>query len=636
MADVDLTPTAEMARNAARGLELRRKERNVMSKKRKAIMERLGMAAMNDRPDAKAKMGKASDALNYIKNSIASGKTVYVTAGNRITKVTPKAYEKWEASGRPLFKLGGDGALLMASGSSYVRLTMGDDMMLASITAMSRPGAKAKMAMTPIHVTEAEYAALAARDAVSRKILGDSRYQITPSDRAIRAAGDAAYKTALARHNAWDKAWRDAPNDAARAEVEARAKAAEAGMRVYRGSRSGAKAKFAVTITGRQGRQPGIPGGWLTGSWDGGKWAALVFAEGSEVYGLPEFRNISKLWIADTKGKEIVNYDRGWDVKPATPEARQAFMEIGRVASAEASKMPASRPGAKAKMGRAEEQMLARLEKELQELGYRPSNEPGLAERMNAIRREIKLLKQSVRASRPGAKVRAALADACWEGYEAVGTKPQDGKTVPNCVPKMKAGRAEDLYRKLSGGTITNANVREWDRLVTEALRMPDFTPPGGDMSLHEIAEDLGGEIMALKSRAAKAQAAKDTMAAATPHKVTVTDKAGTARTYMVSDRVRRSIEGTKKQAEARGTAPAYDDVIRLGIKMGEVVEASKAKAEKPAEGDLEREDVKAGLKLMSASDPAVSDKIRTLIAEGKPQDQAVAIALDMKRRGEI
>ena len=110
-----------------------------MSDIRKAIMERLGAVAEGE----KATMSKASDALNYIKNSIASGKTVYVSAGHRITKVTPKAYAKWEASGKPLFKLGNDGALLMASGSSYVRLTMGDDMMLAGITAMSRPGAKA-------------------------------------------------------------------------------------------------------------------------------------------------------------------------------------------------------------------------------------------------------------------------------------------------------------------------------------------------------------------------------------------------------------------------------------------------------------------------------------------------------------
>jgi hypothetical protein len=47
-------------------------------------------------------------------------------------------------------------------------------------------------------------------------------------------------------------------------------------------------------------------------------------------------------------------------------------------------------------------------------------------------------------------------------------------------------------------------------------------------------------------------------------------------------------------------------------------------------------EEQKAGLKIMSAADPAVGEKIATLIKEGKPQDQAVAIALDMKRRGEL
>jgi hypothetical protein len=49
-----------------------------------------------------------------------------------------------------------------------------------------------------------------------------------------------------------------------------------------------------------------------------------------------------------------------------------------------------------------------------------------------------------------------------------------------------------------------------------------------------------------------------------------------------------------------------------------------------------ETEQDKAGLKLMEKADKAVSDKVRTLIKEGKPQDQAVAIALDMKRRGEL
>lgn len=27
------------------------------------------------------------------------------------------------------------------------------------------------------------------------------------------------------------------------------------------------------------------------------------------------------------------------------------------------------------------------------------------------------------------------LEDSCWDGYEAIGTKVVDGRTVPNCVP---------------------------------------------------------------------------------------------------------------------------------------------------------------------------------------------------------
>jgi hypothetical protein len=27
------------------------------------------------------------------------------------------------------------------------------------------------------------------------------------------------------------------------------------------------------------------------------------------------------------------------------------------------------------------------------------------------------------------------LEDACWEGYQAIGTKMLDGREVPNCVP---------------------------------------------------------------------------------------------------------------------------------------------------------------------------------------------------------
>ena len=34
-----------------------------------------------------------------------------------------------------------------------------------------------------------------------------------------------------------------------------------------------------------------------------------------------------------------------------------------------------------------------------------------------------------------GINLLAGLEDACWEGYEAIGTKTLDGREVPNCVP---------------------------------------------------------------------------------------------------------------------------------------------------------------------------------------------------------
>jgi len=37
------------------------------------------------------------------------------------------------------------------------------------------------------------------------------------------------------------------------------------------------------------------------------------------------------------------------------------------------------------------------------------------------------------------------LEDACWKGYEAIGTKQKDGKTVPNCVPKEETMEEDHL-----------------------------------------------------------------------------------------------------------------------------------------------------------------------------------------------
>ena len=189
---------------------------------------------------------------------------------------------------------------------------------------------------------------------------------------------------------------------------------------------------------------------------------------------------------------------------------------------------------------------------------------------------------------------------------------------------KTKMGRAEDVYRKLSNGSVTYANVKEMEKLASEALRMPDFTPAGTDWSLHELAEEIGQEALALKSRASR-PGAKATMSAQQTVAMNV-DRAEQA--ISRGDR-----EGARKWIKA--AQDALDDTVTAGG-LRKRLEQLATRYKMAANEVEETEEQKAGLKLMAASDEAVSNKIRTLIAEGKPQDQAVAIALDMKRRGEL
>lgn len=588
MADVDLTPTAEMARNAARGLELRRehgrggtevgvarardisngkglspetvrrmhaffsrhaknkaggeddagyiawmlwggdegrdwakrkveeldrKERNAMSETRKAIMERLGMAAGGEK-----QVFASSDDIMEMAQMLSAVESAVMHKRIEEAKSLLRKIQPIVERNRGSRELDAQG---MVRAYNDYRRKLG----------MSRPGAKAKF-MRFIDVLSWPGEHSSTYEAVISDDAGRFQPSVTRRDR----DGSEQYLTRYAptfKTEAGARKWLQAKI----AEMKAQ----------HRASRPGAKAKMAYGVAD----------------------AAPKFTKGETV---------ADAVHPNRKGKVVEVIPGSYDAKSYTKAENQYIVSFmpkgGLVRYGEQRLVRASRPGEKAKMAKWTVVMPSipdagtrHFDSWEQAKNYVDTKMGGFTALVSVDGKRYALkhaLGQWEKFSRPGAKVRAALADACWEGYEAVGTKPQDGKTVPNCVPKMKAGRAEDLYRKLSGGTITNANVREWDRLVTEALRMPDFTPPGGDMSLHEIAEELGGEIMALKSRAAKAQAAK------------------------------------------------------------------------PAEDDLEREDVKAGLKLMSASDPAVSDKIRTLIKEGKPQDQAVAIALDMKRRGEL
>ena len=76
----------------------------------------------------------AENALNFIKNAIASGRTVYISTMTRVTAISPATFARWEKSGHSLFKVAADGNLMMASGKSYGRITS-NGMMLVGLTA---------------------------------------------------------------------------------------------------------------------------------------------------------------------------------------------------------------------------------------------------------------------------------------------------------------------------------------------------------------------------------------------------------------------------------------------------------------------------------------------------------------------
>jgi len=65
---------------------------------------------------------------------------------------------------------------------------------------------------------------------------------------------------------------------------------------------------------------------WVTGKATGGvTFCAKMYDEGS-VYGIDKGR-VSKLDIR-VDGKIAVNYDRGWDLKPQTPEVKAVYKGI--------------------------------------------------------------------------------------------------------------------------------------------------------------------------------------------------------------------------------------------------------------------------------------------------------------------
>lgn len=85
----------------------------------------------------------------------------------------------------------------------------------------------------------------------------------------------------------------------------------------------------SVKITSQIGRGRGDAkhtSQWVKGTVAGFKFECLVFPDHAESssFELGESR-ISKLWLGDRlTGREVASFDRGWDVRPTSPEAAAA------------------------------------------------------------------------------------------------------------------------------------------------------------------------------------------------------------------------------------------------------------------------------------------------------------------------
>jgi hypothetical protein len=86
-------------------------------------------------------------------------------------------------------------------------------------------------------------------------------------------------------------------------------------------------------------------------------------------------------------------------------------------------------------------------------------------------------------------QLREGLKDSCWKGYEAIGTKKKNGKTVPNCVPVKEdwqkvnkqdntdgmSQKAVNAYRRENPGSKLKTAVTEKNPSGKRASRRKSF-----------------------------------------------------------------------------------------------------------------------------------------------------------------
>ena len=259
------------------------------------------------------------------------------------------------------------------------------------------------------------------------------------------------------------------------------------------------KAKIKIWISGSDsvttaGSSIGTSGRWMGTTWIvagrianylkfGVKGAALKHEEKSNY---PKKGMTTSFYTVSNLPKELIAYLKNWGIS-TTPQSFSGFTGTSAVAY--------SRPGQPERFSR---MVMTSKGNYRTSLGRdtRVQIEGGNGWVTVDPAQYITPQRVRVQGTKGEVEVRAII-----EGREIVGVT---AKLVSSRhAQPQRFARRDDLYRMLSR-PVTVSNKSEMGRLASEAMKQPNFTPSGEQMSLHDLANDVGIEIEALRSRASR------------------------------------------------------------------------------------------------------------------------------------
>jgi len=614
MADIDLTPTEEMASNAARGLELREKHgrggtavgvaraRDIKNRKNLSPDTVRRMHSFFSRHAGNEAGGE--DDAGYISFLLWGG-----AAGRSWAKRKSAQLDKDENA--------------MSDTRKEIMERLGN--------LMSRPGAKAKMA---------KYRAFVYRGSPRSNVL----VKATEWMDSASAAEDAAKQIAMSFRGKPGYNSNDYFADIAQETPEG-AKTVKNNVRF---SRPGAKAKFAEDAREvaqeilRQlggGRFMAMVGGKNAFHGTFGGKAGLQFDIGKGADG-----GVNRVIVKLDRGTDTYDMEfwrignRGMNVKKVSEASGVYADDLQRIFTSRTKFYTSlSRPGAKAKMAKPQfrvrklhggylavdmnqgsgwerydtthEEVFDGLED--YERGYQKAYDRGLRWSGGSWRIP------STKASRPGAKAKMG-------GMRGIGDWAVSfTNIIVERLPELRK-LARDLKASIKvsspspNGYVSGTITRKYG-----SSEAPDLMASG---KVKSMIQSLGGQLdsrLAGFSRpGAKAHNAADIL------KVEVMDGSTVTSSMTPSD----FMAYAKRSLPGIASTSSLPDMI---ARFNELAEEKGMRVRVRSNLAKSKNAIREGEKV-SASDDAVSRKIRKLMDEGKPQKQAVAIALDLERRGEL